>query len=70
MRKIKVRYVAQVIIDDWINADDNNVLPLEDIKENLPYVTDEIKRTLYEYLTDNANVQVTEQFCDAWEVEG
>ena len=68
MSRIKGRYVAQVIID-WDQEREQNMLPIEDIKKNAKFLTQTIIESLTEAVQGKTQIEVTEQYCDFWEVE-
>lgn len=68
MSRIKGRYVAQVIID-WNQEREQNMLPIESIRENAKFLTQSITKSLTEAVQGKTQIEVTEQYCDFWEVE-
>lgn len=68
MSRIRGRYVAQVIID-WNQERDQNMLPIESIRENAKFLTQSITESLTEAVQGKTQIEVTEQYCDFWEVE-
>ena len=68
MSRVKGRYVAQVIID-WDQEREPNMLPIGDIKENAKFLTQSITESLAEAVQGKTQIEVTEQYCDFWEVE-
>ena len=68
MSRVKGRYVAQVIID-WNQEREQNMLPIESIRENAKYLTQSITESLTEAVQGKTQIEVTEQYCDFWEVD-
>lgn len=68
MSRVKGRYVAQVIID-WDQEREQNMLPIESIRENAKFLTQYITESLADAVMGKTNIEVTEQHCDFWEVE-
>lgn len=68
MSRIKGRYVAQVTIE-WDQEREPNMLPIGDIKENAKFLTQSITESLTDAVQGKTNIEVTEQYCDFWEVE-
>ena len=71
MKKIKMRYVAQVEIDDSVDATETGLRPLEDIRESVRggEINRQIADILKDSLSDNAVINVTTQYADVIEVE-
>ena len=71
MRKIKMRYVAQVEMDDSVDVTATGLRPIEDIRESVKggEINKLIADTLKDFLSDNAVVNVTTQYADVFEVE-
>ena len=68
MSRVKGRYVAQVIID-WNQEREKNMLPIESIRENAKFLTQSITESLTEAVQGKTQIEVTEQYCDFWEVD-
>ena len=68
MSRVKGRYVAQVIID-WDQEREQNMLPIESIRENAKFLTQSITESLTEAVQGKTQIEVTEQCCDFWEVD-
>lgn len=71
MSKIKLRYVAQIVIDAEVDTSGENVLPFEEIKYNAKTLNSTIKELLEEEICspDQGTVEITEQFLDVYETE-
>lgn len=71
MKKIKMRYVAQVEIDDSVDVTATGLRPIEDIRESVRggEINKLIADTLKDSLSDNAVINVTTQYADVIEVE-
>lgn len=69
MSKIKVRYVAQIEIDDWVEENEKT-LPVDEVKKKVMELDTEIKRELEDYyITENGKVAVTQMYSDVWRVD-
>lgn len=71
MSKIKLRYVAQIVIDAEVDTSCENVLPFEEIKYNANTLSATIKELLEEEICSpgQGTVEITEQFIDIYETE-
>ena len=69
MSKIKMRYVAQIEIDDWVEENEKT-LPIDEVKKNVMELDTEIKRELENYfISENGKVTVTQMYKDVWRVD-
>lgn len=68
MSRIKGRYVGQIVID-WNQEREQNMLPIERIRENAKFLTQAITESLTEAVQGKTQIEVTEQYCDFWEVD-
>lgn len=68
MSRVKGKYVATVTIE-WDQEREPNMLPLQDIKDNARYLTMNITEVIQDGVDGNTKVDVTEQYCDFYEVE-
>ena len=68
MSRVKGKYVATVTIE-WDQEREPNMLPIGDIKENAKFLTQSITESLMEAVQGKTQIEVTEQYCDFWEVE-
>lgn len=60
--------MAQVVID-WNQEREQNMLPIESIRENAKFLTQSITESLTEAVQGKTQIKVNEQYCDFWEVE-
>lgn len=69
MSKIKMRYVAQIEMDDWVEENEKT-LPVDEVKKNVMELDTEIKRELENYfISENGKVTVTQMYKDVWRVD-
>ena len=68
MSRVKGKYVATVTIK-WDQEREPNMLPLQDIKDNARYLTMSLTEAIQDGVDGNSKVEVTEQYCDFYEVE-
>lgn len=67
-----MRYVAQIEITDEMEYNSKIMSPIEEIQKLVrTHFTDYLRRVIYDSGTYNVNtnVNITEQFADAWMVE-
>lgn len=67
MSRIKGKYVAQITIN-WDRERNSDMIPIEEIKENLKKFSDYIKEELVLSAETNM-VEVNEQHCEIEEVD-
>lgn len=69
MSKIKMRYVAQIEIDDW-TEENSKTLPVAEVQKNLTEMDEYIKSTLEDHLDiENGSIAVTQMYKDVWRVD-
>ena len=68
MSRVKGKYVATVTME-WDQEREQNMLPIESIRENAKFLTQSITESLTEAVQGKTQIEVTEQYCDFWEVE-
>lgn len=68
MSRVKGKYVATVTIE-WDQEREPNMIPLQDIKDNARYLTMSLTEAIQDGVEGNSKVEVTEQYCDFYEVE-
>lgn len=69
MSKVKMRYVAQIEIEDW-TKENAKTLPIAEIKKNLKGMDEYIKSTLDDNLNiENGSIIVTQMYKDVWRVD-
>lgn len=69
MSKIKMRYVAQIEMDDWVEENEKT-LSVDEIKKNVMELDTEIKRELENFfISENGKVTVTQMYKDVWRVD-
>lgn len=68
MSRLKGRYVATVIIN-WDNERTENMLPIEEIRENANFLGTSIAETLMDAVQGDPKVEVDTQLIDFYEVE-
>lgn len=68
MSRIKGKYVATVIIN-WDNERTENMLPIEEIRENANFLGTSIAETLMDAVYGDPKVEVDTQLIDFYEVE-
>ena len=68
MSRVKGKYVATVTIE-WDQEREPNMLPLQDIKDNARYLTMSLTEAIQDEIQGDTKVEVSEQYCDFYEVE-
>ena len=69
MSKIKVRYVVQIEIDDWVEENEKT-LPVDEVKKKVMELDTVIKREFENYyITENGKVTVSQMYSDVWRVD-
>ena len=68
MSRIKGRYVATVIVD-WDNERTENMLPIEEIRENADFLGTSIAETLMDAVQGDPKIEVDTQLIDFYEVD-
>ena len=69
MSKIKMRYVAQIEIDDWTEENAKTV-PIAEVQKNLTGMDEYIKSILDDNLyIKNGSITVTQMYKDVWRVD-
>lgn len=68
MSRVKGKYVATVTIE-WDQEREPNMLPLQDIKDNARYLTMNLTEIIQDEIQGDTKVEVSEQYCDFYEVE-
>lgn len=67
MSRIKGRYVAQLVME-WDQEREKNTVPIEEIKVRAKQLPQALKELLLNE-TEASSIEVTEQYCDFWEVD-